>query len=347
MRTASQSRCPPEESKRGPKREPNRPVADESTTPPGSPPPGLPGLFGGDPRNPQPQAPAHTAPPNLMEMLASIAKQTATPSLNSAANMSALSTTIPPPQATLAGAAAMPQASAYSSAGLGLASTPLYVPPQQTFGPNQPPTLPTSMPAFPTQLIAGLTAPPPSNSPVGFPGILSGAPPASAPAATPAGGLSQVLLIKSLIDQGLQPDQISAIIQTMNQATAQPGQSFPHPPPQPLNGSWPTGNHQEIPRDHGVDERHRFRDRSRSRSPNRWGGRDSRAPHDKYGRDRGQDSDHGREREPDYRHRSPVGRRSPNDNIHDRRPKMIEFDRTLHGNKIKVLSRTLFVGGVK
>ncbi|KAI9820940.1 MAG: hypothetical protein M1826_000815 [Phylliscum demangeonii] len=79
-------------------------------------------------------------------------------------------------------------------------------------------------------------------------------------------------------------------------------------------------------------------------SPGRLDGRGD--PFDRRGRGRA-----GRGRESEYRHRSPLGaRRTGNTDSPPARPgggaKWIEYDSTLGKDNIKVLSRTLFVGGV-
>ncbi|KAI4122766.1 MAG: hypothetical protein LQ338_005624 [Usnochroma carphineum] len=110
----------------------------------------------------------------------------------------------------------------------------------------------------------------------------------------------------------------------------------------------------------------RFRDpRSRSRSPSAWDRRGNASPprrrdspvYGEYGRDaRNSDragygrSERGRgnayrQRSPDRSHRSPSPRRSGSV-LPPPGPKMVEHDSSLRQGTIKVLSRTLFVGGV-
>ncbi|KAL8988859.1 MAG: hypothetical protein Q9177_002136 [Variospora cf. flavescens] len=110
----------------------------------------------------------------------------------------------------------------------------------------------------------------------------------------------------------------------------------------------------------------RFRDpRSRSRSPSAWDRRGNASPprrrdspvYGEYGRD-ARNSDRGgfgrsdrgrgnafRQRSPDRQRRSPSPRHSGNE-LPPPGPKFVEYDPSLRQGMIKVLSRTLFVGGV-
>ncbi|KAI4085924.1 MAG: hypothetical protein LQ344_008001 [Seirophora lacunosa] len=110
----------------------------------------------------------------------------------------------------------------------------------------------------------------------------------------------------------------------------------------------------------------RFRDpRSRSRSPSAWDRRGNASPprrrdspvYGEYGRD-ARNNDRGgfgrsdrsrgnayRQRSPDRQRRSPSPHRSGNE-LPPPGPKFVEYDPSLRQGMIKVLSRTLFVGGV-
>ena len=300
-----------------------------STTPPGSPPPGLPGSA----QNPAQPPTTQAVPPqpgasgtNIMEVLASIAKQSAAPGPPSASAT--------PPVAPSASTPA-PPAPVHS---YGAPSTlPYQAPTQQPYSaPGAPASLAASMPGFPAQLLASLGAP---SAPSGYPSAIpQAAPPPSAPAPGPPGGaapgINQVMLIKTLIDQGLQPDQISAILQTMSgpQGAPQGPPAYPAAPTHPQEGGWaaaPQG------RDFGQGDRQGYGDRSRSRSPDRWG-RDGRGGYDRHGSGRRDGSrDRGRGGRPDYRHRSPMGRRGTPDHGHEKKQKWVEYDRSLRPNTIK------------
>lgn len=176
----------------------------------------------------------------------------------------------------------------------------------------------------------------------------------------------QIMLIKALADQGVPFDKIPALIQTLTAAGAAgagpappPASAPPNPYGAPAHQSWqPPAQSTQPPQHQPADPRDRFRDavrspprfgkRSRSRSPDRgWGSRGDRdrgqsqnSPHgdDRYGR-----------RGADYRQRSPQGRRGRSPSPADGFPpieRWIEFDPSLPSGHIRVLSRTLFVGGV-
>lgn len=206
-------------------------------------------------------------------------------------------------------------------------------------------------------------------------------PPPAAAAAIPApasGSLDastqqQIMLIKALADQGIPFDKIPAIIQGIANGSAPPlappGGPVPasqgsYPPQQPWQASSAAPVRDDSHNrgyDNGMRSPQRYHGRSRSKSPDRgWGGRGS----PRNGRDGGRDGrdgrdsrDYGRNSSPqrdrngrrgnDYRQRSPPGRRgpSPSPELPDIE-RWIEFDPTLPSGTIKVLSRTLFVGGV-
>lgn len=215
------------------------------------------------------------------------------------------------------------------------------------------PALPPGMPPLPQ-----FGGPPPMHQ---FPGM----PPAQAPApaaAPPAGNLdpNMILTIKTLLDQGFAADQLPALLQGLNATNAnnqnQPPQQPPAPVPQNSYGSWqwgqPPGGHDEPQRDWrgGHNDRNQgYGRRSRSRSPDRgWGGRSPRSGRNSYGRK----SPPGRDGRDDggyggrgggYRERSPPRNHEPTSPPGE---KWTDYDPNLPADHIKVLSRTLFVGGV-
>lgn len=182
-------------------------------------------------------------------------------------------------------------------------------------------------------------------------------------AAAPAGGADQMVeLIKQLVARGLPADQIAAIVKALNPGT---GPAAVPQVPQPNQGAYPmpstgNGNGWAPPRPDDRNLRsptNRTRGRSRSRSPGRqWDHRDSPRGRDdrRFGdfgrssppRDRFDDRDRARP----YRQRSPPGRRGSSPQRGEmpafQEHKHVEFDPSLPQNHIKVLSRTLFVGGV-
>ncbi|OAR02397.1 hypothetical protein LLEC1_02529 [Akanthomyces lecanii] len=143
--------------------------------------------------------------------------------------------------------------------------------------------------------------------------------PVPAPGGMDPNTQQQIMLIKLLADQGVPFDKIPALIQSMTGGTGFRG------------------------------------NRSRSRSPDRWGQRGSPrgardfGGHNSPPRGRHDDRDrNGRRGGNDFRQRSPPGRRgrspSPGNLPHVER--WVEYDKTLPPNSIRVYSRTLFVGGV-
>ncbi|KAJ5032906.1 uncharacterized protein L3040_009497 [Drepanopeziza brunnea f. sp. 'multigermtubi'] len=194
------------------------------------------------------------------------------------------------------------------------------------------------------------------------------APPPVAPAVDPA-LQQQLLLIKTLADQGMQAEQIAGILAAMGLSAG----GFP-PAPSPFaaqnpnamaQNSWAANQSRD--RD-GFDEAVRSPPggrfgRSRSRSPKpEWNARDSPATrryeeqNSEYergfpDRNRGND-DRGRGgrggRGNDYRQRSPLRRaQSPTSlRTNNGSQKWISHDSSIKPGHIKVLSRTLFVGGV-
>ncbi|KAI9787347.1 MAG: hypothetical protein M1816_007633 [Peltula sp. TS41687] len=224
-----------------------------------------------------------------------------------------------------------------------------------------PPTMPAmSLPFFGAGMVSQAPLAPVTQAPV-FPGAM---PAFSAPAMPqPQPGADalqqQVLLIQFLMQQGIPQDQWGAIMQALSTgglggAGMTPQAGFPnfYPPSrdtQMRSPPPPTGRYQQ---------------RDRSRSPQGWRNqspprrRDSPTygdydnhgdPYDRRGgRGRG-----GRGRDNDYRQRSPQGNRrgrSPGTpdryNLPPGGPKWVDYDPTVGKDSIKVLSRTLFVGGV-
>ncbi|KAK8077484.1 hypothetical protein PG996_003654 [Apiospora saccharicola] len=331
----------------------------ESTTPVGTPPPGpgLPGLPGfNGANNPKP---ATTEAPNaIMEALANIARQnTSVPPSNNGFLMPDHSYSAPASQSAPALQMPLPLTQGQ--------------PPDFPYSAAPPPVNPSMMPfAYPPQATlpgqvpnVPVTA---SSQPNGFPGA-----PAN-PMAPPMSGLDpavaqQVQLIKLLIDQGISHDKIPALLATMQgglQSMSPVGGMAVAPPAQaPYGGvgAWPqAGPRPDESRDrfdYGARSPNRYRNRSRSRSPRRgWNARDSpRGRNDRtfgsYGHDspaRGHMEDDRRGRAPDYRQRSPPRRGHSPQPPFDRDPqvKWVDFDQSIPAGHIKVLSRTLFVGGV-
>lgn len=243
---------------------------------------------------------------------------------------------------------------------------PPSMPPQQLQQPTshtlaQPPTYPTpshgssmpfSLPPIPGQGPQPLAS---ANNPY----VAPAPPPASGGVGLDTVTQQQIVLIKALADQGIPFDKIPALIQSMSGATgATPPTAF-QPPVPAAQGSYPTGQQPwgtENARDRGFQDGNRspnrYRGRSRSRSPERgWGARGSpRGGHDRleYSHHDERERNNGR-RGNGFRQRSPPGRRGHSSTPSSDLPKVdrwIEFDPSLPPGHIKVLSRTLFVGGV-
>ncbi|KAL4927808.1 Nrd1 complex RNA-binding subunit [Aspergillus undulatus] len=357
----------------------NAPASNiESTTPEGSPAPNH-ALLGGAQQQPLPAngaAPAPAAQPapdtsSILKALADMAKQnTGAPAAPAAAApvnpLSALSQqgTIPQPTSSSVDQALQPQAApagvnpygavANPFAALGnLAQNPALVQPQ-----SQSHT-PTPLAAAQNPLAALL---PPATA----------APP-HPPTMTPDGLQQQLQLLQMLAAQGIPQDQWATALQLLTfsntagvtnpSAGQMPGFNLPG---QNAN-AW--GAHADSQsRDFGDRERDRDYMRSppggyrrRSRSPGWDRRRDVSPPRRRdspvYGEYHG-DSPGRRGGDPrgrrgnDYRQRSPPGRRrrspSPRKDpaLPPPGPKLIEWDYSIGQGNIKVLSRTLFVGGV-
>ncbi|KAK8039168.1 hypothetical protein PG993_007579 [Apiospora rasikravindrae] len=319
----------------------NTPALNESTTPVGTPPPGpgLPGLPGfNGANNPKP---ATTEAPNaIMEALANIARQnTSVPPSNNGFPMPDHSYSAPAPQSVQAPPLSLPltqgqpPAFPYSAAQppVNPSVMPFAYPPQATL-PGQVPTVPVTA----------------SSQPNGFPGA-----PAN-PMAPPMPGLDpavaqQVQLIKLLIDQGISHDKIPALLATMQgglQAMPPAGGMAVAPPAQaPYGGvgAWPqTGPRPDESRDRfdygdGTPVTHLVDVMSVllaamamiRRLADIWMTTAEAEP-----RITGSEA-------PPRRGHSP---QPPFDR--DPQVKWVDFDQSIPAGHIKVLSRTLFVGGV-
>lgn len=324
-------------------------LTDASTTPPGSPPPNLLASLGSGTK---PAAPStNPAVPNIiLDKLASIARQNA----SSAQSNPSLAAPAPAP-------APAPVFSPFGGLPSSAAMQPAPVPGQVQPGlpflpPSQPPAQPVNAPGLPFAF-------PQPAAPVG---------PAAVP--PPQNGSSNntaaatVQLVAALAAQGIPIDKIASVIQMMGQAGAVPPAAPPQMPqptqtgyaaPPPVGGGGPGSAPWEPPRSDDARDRtgyhdgmrspNRPRGRSRSRSPPRWGGRGSpRSNANDRGFDYGRSDDRDRRGHmPEYRQRSPRGRRGDSPvREPSQQEKWVEYDNSLPSGSIKVFSRTLFVGGV-
>lgn len=304
---------------------------------------------------PAPPAPAQNSQ-SILDALANLARQntSAPPGAPAPAPPPTASYNVPP------AAAGLPQPVSSSS------MPHAQLPPQPAAPyPGAPQPAAAGMPFALSQILGqnGSTPNPPAP---GFP-----LPNAAFPGAPGAGGApgnmaldpqqqQQILLVKALADQGVPFDKIPALLQSLSAAgaTGIPGQQPPPPggAPQPPYGGQPAWGAQGGRQDEARDWRGGYNDavnspgnygRSRSRSPDRgWGGRMSPRGRDRgeYGRDtppRGRD---GGRRGGEYRNRSPGRRRGQTPPPASER--YIKHDPAVPSGSIKVLSRTLFVGGV-
>ena len=308
-----------------------------------------------------PPASAASAAPNgssILEALANMARQntTAGPANSGlpapAASYSLPTSGLPQPAAPSMPHNLLPQGQA----------PPSYAAPSQA---ANVPSLPFSLQQVLGQSSAQPPAAPYSSNPPPNP---YGAGPVSGPGAPGGAGLDsttqqQIMLIKALADQGVPFDKIPALIQSMTGAAPAGGQSSSQTPAPVAQGSYPTGQQlwgasatvSDVPRDRGYQDGlrspPRYRGRSRSRSPDRaWGQRGSpRGGRDRMDYGHQDDRDRNGRRSNDYRQRSPQGRRGRSGTPSSDLPhieRWIEFDPTLPDGHIRVLSRTLFVGGV-
>jgi protein NRD1 len=207
------------------------------------------------------------------------------------------------------------------------------------------PMFPMAQPPPPPAPAHGTT-----NSLASILGLMAPAAPAPAPAPAAAPGLDpamqrQLAIIQTLVSQGVPYEQIPALMQSMLALAPSPTQGqYPGAVPS-SHGSWsasaarPGASRDEI-------RSPTYRGRSRSRSPGRGGWHSPRGNgHERFG-DYGRNSP-SRDGRRDYRQRSPRRGRSPTPpRPVPRGEKLVEYDRTLPRDHIKVLSRTLFVGGV-
>ncbi|KAI1817568.1 hypothetical protein GGS20DRAFT_504674 [Poronia punctata] len=329
---------------------------NESTTPVGSPPPGagVPGVPGAKP--------ASTEAPNaIMEALKNIARQNTAPPPSTSVPATTSPFNLPPAQPGIVPPSAPPpQTHGHIPTPVaipGAVATPTPAPYPAVGAPVNASALPYPYAAQPQQhqpFIPQMATP---HQGAGVPGII----PSAVPTAAGVDPVvqQQVMLIKLLSEQGIPPDKIPAIIAAIQNpgaaGAAAPPASAPssmsqrppfQPGQQPYGGAWgQDAARQEAPRDRGfnpVRSPPRYHDRSRSRSPRQW---------EQRGRDYGSfDDDRDRRgRGSEYRQRSPPSRRGRSPTPQDfPRPgeKWIEYDRSLPTGHIKVLSRTLFVGGV-
>ncbi|CAI7599983.1 unnamed protein product [Penicillium manginii] len=342
---------------------PQQPV--ESTTPEGSPTPGLNPLGGVNMPSQPPNGGAAPDTSSILKALADMAKQnTAAPAAPAAPAMAnplaALNpaAAIPPPvsSADPSNSAANPYAAAGAMGNpfAAFGQNPTIPQPQsQSQTPNPLPSAPNPLAAM---LPAGTAMPP-----MGDGNALS----------------QQLQLLQLLAAQGIPQDQWGTALQIISMTNSMPGggpipgqmPGFP-PMPGPGAGAWGHGDAQ------GHNERDRERDynrspqgyRRRSRSPGWDRRRDTSPPrrrnspvYDEYHADspgrRGDPRDgrggRGGRGGNDYRQRSPAGRRrrSPSPqrkdpNLPPPGPKLVEWDYSIGQGSMKVLSRTLFVGGV-
>jgi protein NRD1 len=179
--------------------------------------------------------------------------------------------------------------------------------------------------------------------------------PQAAPVAAPGSDAQQqqIQLLQILAAQGVPPDQWATALQLLNMQTAQPQTgvpSIPFPGSVPAN-AWPGQNSSS--RD-AFTRSPPSQYRRRSRSPG-WERRRDPSPRRRrespvYG-DQRNGTDRDGDRGNAYRRRSPPRRRqSPSppkeQALPPPGPRNIEWDRAMPQGCIKVLSRTLFVGGV-
>lgn len=156
-------------------------------------------------------------------------------------------------------------------------------------------------------------------------------------------------LVQLMAQQGIPPDQWAAALQVLN---AQKG-ALPFPPP-PIPGQNIFSPPQSRDRDGHPRSPQDGRRRSRSPDYGRRGERGGRPGSPNLDRHRNGSDGRNDKRGNEYRQRSPMGRRRhspspPQNQAQDLPPpgeKYMIFDHSLPKDNIKVLSRTLFVGGV-
>ncbi|KAL8922759.1 MAG: hypothetical protein Q9172_003436 [Xanthocarpia lactea] len=335
----------------------------KSTTPPGSPPKDFIPLTNGSEQPVNSAGNANGAPPAdtsaILKALADMAKTntgaTGIPAQASASNVTNFQNPFPqnmpapvnqapsvPPASQALGAAGINGAPPFA----GMSSAPGNFPPNLS---HQPPNM---------------------QAPAAMPVQGNGA-----PAMTPE-VQQQLQILKALQAQGVPQDQWATVLSVlMAQAggagAAMPNQQAAHQPGwQQLGGGYGDQSRDR----NGFKEQSlrspsgRFRNpRSRSRSPVAWDRRNASPPHRRdspvygeYGRDahnndrggfgrsdRGRGGISFRQRSPDRNRRSPSPRQASHEHVlPPPGPKMVEYDPNLRQGTIKVLSRTLFVGGV-
>ncbi|KAK2848550.1 hypothetical protein FQN49_005617 [Arthroderma sp. PD_2] len=355
----------------------NAPVSQnvESTTPEGSPAPNAFSLGGQGQQHQQPGAPAAGAVPDtssILKALAEMAKQNtaapaapAIPAQTSSSNVLNAQAAIPQTNAPSVDQTAL-QNNGHSVNPYGgnlAAQFPGLTNATQNMFQNQPQGQAAGTAAFPGQNpLAHLMQQQQQPAPT---------------AATPD-PLQQLSLIQLLAAQGIPQDQWATALQILNLSNAANAGGMGNMNPAALAafGQMPAANQNawgSTAQDAPSRDRDRDQDytrsppgqyRRRSRSPGWDRRRDGSPPRrrdspvygeyhgDSPGRSRG---DHGRggRRGNDYRQRSPAGRRrrSPTPPRKDNvlpppGPKFIDYDYSIGDGNIKVLSRTLFVGGV-
>ncbi|KAH8906961.1 hypothetical protein BR93DRAFT_968517 [Coniochaeta sp. PMI_546] len=340
-----------------------------STTPPGSPPANKMAFAQGS----QPTVGAPANMPSIMEALANIARQNATTAQSNPS--------VPAPVPAAAPAYSLPGAFSNIAAPApsvtpqqpGLPFLPAAQPgatpvnmPQLPQVPQMPYQFPPQQPQQPQQPQAAALANALSMA-GGFP--VNPAAPAMPNANLDPKVQQQLVLIQTLAAQGIPFDKITSIIALMGSQAAAPGVPSPSVPP-PQQMPQPTSSYAapwEPPRhDESRDTRNGYRDplrspkprgRSRSRSPTRgWDARDPAPNRDRgynnYANESPQNGRGGRTGHDDrgrdnYRQRSPARGRgfTPEEEL-EPQDKWVEYDSSLANGHIKVLSRTLFVGGV-
>lgn len=322
-------------------------ATNESTTPTGSPPPNLQATLGLQPSSStSTMAPPQTAsaPPNTSSILAALATMANTARQNPTPTPVASAPPVNPYNVSHAQNNPTQPPQAVNQ------SLPFSVAPQPVNAPA------TSMPAYGQVPSNGI--PNFASNPNPFPV----APPMNPPGNLDPATQQQVALIKALAATGVPAEQIAGILAAMGNQGAATGV----PPPFAPNQNTHTQNNWGVRDDardrNGIHDSMRsppgrYRRRSRSPSPQRgWGGRDSpnARRRDDFDREsparlRGADDRGrgGRGRGNDYRQRSPQRRRSntpPRSSTGG--PKWVGHDASIGKGNIKVLSRTLFVGGV-
>ncbi|TVY21078.1 Rpb7-binding protein seb1 [Lachnellula arida] len=331
-------------------------MQNESTTPPGSPPADLQRAFGSTMHPGAPAAPAApataTSAPSILQALASLARQNASTSADNSYSVS---------NAHHNGAPASNQAVPFPHV-----PQPVNVP-AATYA-SQPPYQGASNGAYAQSFASSQTNP----------NAFAAVPPVVQPGALDPALQQQILLVKALADQGLTTEQIQAVLAVGAGGLPQPPQPFAAQQQsqnqnQNVQNGWNGAAAASRPDDsrdfNGYHDReavrsppNRYRQRSRSRSPPRaWNSPaarrrdesntydfDRNSPARNRGDERGRGGRGGAARGNDYRQRSPARRgRSPSPpRSRGAGQKWIDHDSSIPKGSIKVLSRTLFVGGV-